>query len=121
MRFQTRQVGLVCRQSAASGDDGFSAMRQILNRPPLPFAESRLAVLGEDLGDGFARPGDNHLVRIQESEMYRLGDETSHARLARAHEPNQGKVMECARSVHSIRLARFWPPRTQIFIRVDKP
>ena len=65
----------------------------------------RLAVLGEDIVDGLPGTRFDHVVCVQKCKMQGISRHPTDAGLAGAHEPDEGKVVDVARSSHIILLA----------------
>ena len=79
-----------------------------------------LPILGKDIADRLPRTRLDHVVGIQEREMHQVRRHSAHAGFARAHEPDECKVMDGARVSHNNELAhprRFGTQFLRVFNR----
>src|ERR1700689_5386506 len=79
-------------QAAPAGDHAPRERVALLHKPSFVGAECRLAVLGEDLGDGFPRPALDLVVAVDALEAYPLGNGAPNGRLAGSHETDEVQV-----------------------------
>jgi len=101
MGLQACQVFFLYGKTSAGRDHRFAAVRQFLNYPLLVGAESRFALLLEDLCDGFGSPRLNDTVRVQISEVQKIRDQPSDRGFAGAHETNERQILNRAGVGHT--------------------
>jgi len=72
--------------------------------------------LRENVRDGLAAPRGDDVVRIEESEVQLIGDHTAHGGFARAHEADEGDVVNKARGAHRNELDDLYAIDTQFLV-----
>src|SRR6266545_4065890 len=81
------------RQATTGGDDVAALEREQTDDLVLERPEVRLAFFREDLGDGAAFRGGDHLVRLHETSAEPAGEEAPDRGLSRSHEPDEDDVV----------------------------
>src|SRR6266850_7224822 len=99
---------VLARQPAPRGNDIASLEGEKPHRFVLEGAEVRLALRGEDLGDGAPLLGGDHVVGLDEATPEPPGQEPADRRLARSHESHEDNVVTHATG-HRNTPAPGWP------------
>ena len=116
MAFEAGEIVRIYRQAAAGGNDGFFARGEFSDDFFFHCAEGRLAVLRENITDGFARARLDHLIGIQKRKMELMGDDLSYGGFARSHEADERNVLNLSPGAHPIELADLARIGTQFFV-----
>lgn len=96
MSFEAREV-LGVRNKTAPGryDEVVSGCKRARGFF-LQLAERDFAALGKNIGDGFPGMAFDPVIGIDEIEAQMFGGKTSNGRFSRAHEPDEGEIMNGA-------------------------
>src|SRR5262249_6395049 len=89
---QELHAALAARRAAARGDAVPGLALAALQRVGLEVAEPRPTCVAEDLGDGAALGGDDHLARLDEAAPETAREQTPADRLSGPHEPHENDV-----------------------------
>jgi hypothetical protein len=116
VRLETVEIFRVRRQTAARGDDGLGVAGQFGDRFFFERAKSRFAFRLENIGDGAARAGLDHFVRVEIVKMQLFGDEPANGSLARAHETDEREIDDMAAALHSDKVLLFLPLDNSSFL-----
>jgi hypothetical protein len=95
--FEAEEVVWIGDEPAAGGNDDIAAGEEGVGGAFLQFAEGFLAILGEDVRDGFTGLCLDPFVGVDELEVQKLSGEASDGGFADAHESDEGKVVDKAR------------------------
>lgn len=89
---QSDAIGLAEDHSATGGENDTADADGLLEDSLLDLPKVRLAVIGEDFGDGTILGLNDEFIRVDETVAGQSGHAPAHGRLAAAHEANQYDV-----------------------------